>query len=210
MWNDGPEPLLRSRQWLPAPSLLTTPAAPKLVSFQHFSLPIYLVQKDPTTVPLSCSPLTPGQHNQHLFWVPETFTIWPETSQLPLSPSVPLSSPTFSPSLSTLLPSLRLQLTGTTLSCLGSLYILRPNACVLHEAFPQHLCSQESLAAEFLLPQPKSCLQPPPYVCACVGAGCVRAGASQCPPTTAPLMYQVLHRCPRPGLTGLTAQCDWG
>ena len=72
------------------------------------------------------------------------------------------------------------------------LYILRPIACVLHEAFPQHLCSQESLTAEFLLPQPNSCLQPLPYVCACVGAGCMRTGTSQCPPATAP----PCTRCP--------------
>lgn len=72
------------------------------------------------------------------------------------------------------------------------LYILRPIACVLHEAFPQHLCSQESLTAEFLQPQPNSCLQPLPYVCACVGAGCMRAGTSHCPPATAP----PCTRCP--------------
>lgn len=121
----------------------------------------------------------------------QKLTIWPETSQLPLSSSVPLSC-TFSPSLSTLLLSLRLRLTGTSFSCLGSLYILRPITCVLHEAFPQHLCSQESLTTEFLLPQPNSCLQPLPYVCACVGAGCMRAGTSQCPPATAP----PCTRCP--------------
>lgn len=42
----------------------------------------------------------------------QKLTVWPETSQLPLSSSVPLS-------LSTLLLSLRLQLTGTSFSCLG-------------------------------------------------------------------------------------------
>ena len=66
------------------------------------------------------------------------------------------------------------------------------------------------LLREFLLPQPNSCLQPPPYVRPCMGAGYMRAGTSQCPPASAPFMYQVPHRCPWPGLTGLTAQCDWG
>lgn len=135
MWNDGPEPPFRSRQWLPAPSLPTTPVAPRLVSFQHFSLPIYLVQKDPTTVPLSCSPLTPGQHNQHLFWVPETHN---------LARNFPTSSLIFCSSLMHFL-SLSLHSTSQPSSATYRDVLLMPWVS-LHST-SNHLCPPRSLSS---------------------------------------------------------------